>query len=511
MRFKSESPKEYYARSSYERFILSQPHVKCEGLYKDSKGWFFIYCPEATPDMLALDGSTIETWFQQHKALVSPIRLAFSLPDDCIRVQTRTIEEMVHLTGEPLNEVETSEALKKHLPREFPLRGLDSVTKERNYISLILTRELTKEEEAVLEDSLSKIGLPVDVLTFVEQNTSEDRVKLSFPRQADLRLLPIFYAHSQLPKQARKLYEEDEDFWITNELQLFNSTSTNYKGILKSKPAKNACIVNGSVFQSINFRVLYTMYDHVYLAMPIEGRLADFLESIHLSKDDLLELSRSGRLTLLLPLSFNRYRFEDLDPFWDEESINIIGPRRLTALSMIASKRRFPLLYTSLNAEERAIVLRILYSASQKVDSPESILIQQLVRSLSRIWQLTEYLIQNRGTIGTSATGLGSLYGDLVNSVSGIDAWLEITGAAQTLEWGIGLKADMIPTQVDGYDEYRNAENLAALYSGFKKYPYVTAATKSGIIIEGILAVDNEMPIMELIDAIGSADRAGLK
>lgn len=510
MRINSEN-REYYARSSYERFILSQPHIQCEGLYRDSKGWYYIYCPGSSDDTLAIDDSTISNWLAKHKNMVSPVRLTYSIPEDSVRVKTRTIEEMVRLSGTPLNHSESYEKLKKYLPNNFPVVGLDSATIEENFIKVILTRDLDSIEELVIEKAVNKLALPIDVETRIEPIIPNKEMKLPNNKYSAQRLFPIFYAPTQTPKMIRHIYEDDEDYWVGAETQLFKNNKPQFKNILKSKPVKNACLVNASVFPSINFRILYTLYDHVYLALPIEDRLDTFLQSVKLSKKDLVTLTQEKRLSFLFPQSFNRYRLAELEPLIESSNSMLIGPRRLTALSIAVSKQRFPLLYTSLDAEERATVLRVLYVAKERAKGRESKLIYQLIISLSRIWQSTEDFVQSRGTLGTMATGLGSLYGDLIMALSGTDAWLELTGASQTLEWSIGLQADMIPTQLEGYDEYPNAEHLAALYTGFKSHPYITSAKRSGTIIEGILAVDNDMPILDLVDGIGSADRVRLK
>lgn len=503
--------KEFYAKASYERFILSNPHINCNGLFKDETGWFYVVCPNSTADTLALDGSRIIDWFGQHKAISSPIRLKFETPKNAVKVQTRTIEDMIQLTGNPLTIIEVFEKFKKYLPRYFPLVKIQSVTKDKNFVTIFLSRALNERETSILTEVVHKIDLPVDVETKIIVN--EDVAP-----QRDLkkevfhgRLLPSFYSPSNTPKILKTIYEQDEDYWTSSEIDIFKDPKYNFKDIYNSKNYKNSCIVNASAFPSINFRTLFTLYDHIYLALPLEHRLGDFLESIQISRDDLVELAGERRLTPILPFSFERYVHSDIEPLIETNTESIIGPRRLSALSIVATRQRFPLLYTSWNAEERAAVLRVLFSISEKVQAPESVIIQQLVFSLSRIWQATEDLVQHRGNLGTKATGLGALYGDLVKGVAGRDAWLEITTAAQTLEWGIGLESDMIPTQAEGYDEYVNASNLAALYSGFNRYPYITAASKSGIILDNLLAINNEMPVMELVNAIGTGDRERLK
>jgi hypothetical protein len=91
-----------YARWSYERLQLLQPHIDVKGLWAYGD-WFYAVCPDLQPNTVTLDGTPLEKWFDDEgKAMGSPTRLVSSAPPGASLVPERTIEERIDMIGYPL-------------------------------------------------------------------------------------------------------------------------------------------------------------------------------------------------------------------------------------------------------------------------------------------------------------------------------------------------------------------------------------------------------------------------
>jgi|GEM_PF-749485 len=67
------------------------------------------------------------------------------------------------------------------------------------------------------------------------------------------------------------------------------------------------CFLDFSVFNGINLRNALLLYDTVYIALPIENFLSDFLTLQGITKHELIELLDMGKVVLLLPNMETRY------------------------------------------------------------------------------------------------------------------------------------------------------------------------------------------------------------
>jgi len=110
----------YYARWSYERLLLLQPHIQVTGLWKKDN-WFYAVCPGLSADLKAADGSPLVEWFDRSgRAAGSPIRLEARQPQGATRVPERTLDEVATLVGYPLTVRDMYAQLALLLPKTFP-------------------------------------------------------------------------------------------------------------------------------------------------------------------------------------------------------------------------------------------------------------------------------------------------------------------------------------------------------------------------------------------------------
>ena len=88
-------------------------------------------------------------------------------------------------------------------------------------------------------------------------------------------------------------------------------------------------------FPVINLRSLLLLYDTVYLALPIENFLDEFLEMQGMKKKELVQLVSMGKVVLLLGNDETRYDRQVILDAYKESPDSVIGRRAMNAM-MIA-------------------------------------------------------------------------------------------------------------------------------------------------------------------------------
>lgn len=98
----------------------------------------------------------------------------------------------------------------------------------------------------------------------------------------------------------------ETDFWYDN-IEAIYDGSVKRKDLSFCRDGELKCFVNASVFPVINLRSLLLLYDTVYLALPIENFLDEFLEMQGMKKKELVQLVSMGKVVLLLGNDETRY------------------------------------------------------------------------------------------------------------------------------------------------------------------------------------------------------------
>lgn len=110
----------YYARWSYKRLLLMQPHITVQGLWKLGD-WFYASCPDLDKGLKAKDDQPLQEWFNSSgRATCSLIKLSATIPQGATQVPERTVEERAMLSGEPLSVRDAYVQLSLALPKDFP-------------------------------------------------------------------------------------------------------------------------------------------------------------------------------------------------------------------------------------------------------------------------------------------------------------------------------------------------------------------------------------------------------
>ena len=126
----------------------------------------------------------------------------------------------------------------------------------------------------------------------------------------------------------------ETDFWYDN-IEAIYDGSVKRKDLSFCRDGELKCFVNASVFPVINLRSLLLLYDTVYLALPIENFLGEFLEMQGMKKKELVQLVSMGKVVLLLGNDETRYDRQVILDAYKESPDSVIGRRAMNAM-MIA-------------------------------------------------------------------------------------------------------------------------------------------------------------------------------
>lgn len=326
----------------------------------------------------------------------------------------------------------------------------------------------------------------------------------------DIDLIPSRHLPIDLSRELKQLCEEDEDFWIDHRTSVLTTTQMAVENILPESFSNRGsrCLVNAAVFPTKNLRTYLTLYRYVTLVvtlvMPLTGSYSNALATLQVKQQELVELAKRGRVQFLLPQSLDRYPLSLLQELADVAPSSLLFSRRLTSATIVDSRRRMPLLYPPFGTLERAEFLRTL----QRAESDPIIknVANALSGELARIWTTAESFVHYRGAMATGALGAGAIIAAIHKQLTGRDVFLELFSSSSSVEWAGVLGATVFPVEVDGYSEQIACEICASAYSGIKKEKIPTSFGEVETIVQGLLTLDNDAPILEMEEVFSNSD-----
>lgn len=165
------------------------------------------------------------------------------------------------------------------------------------------------------------------------------------------------------------------------------------------------------------------------------------------------------------------------------------------------SRRRIPFLYLPFGPAERRAVLSLLNRACG--GDIHGRLRAELIRELGEIWCSAEARVNFEGAMATPALGAGRLLSVVYRHITGKDLLVEFFSAAGPVEWAAALGATVFPVEVDGYSEQAATELCASAYSGIRDQSIPTSLGDVETVVDGLISLDNDAPILEVERAFG--------
>jgi len=493
---------EAIARQVFDRFLLLQPDVPVEGLFRAGREYVIV-----TPvlDRVVDGGRTLKEWFDNelHPAAM-PIHIAGAKPEGAEEVAPRTPRDVLLARGTIRTWYDLDRDLSLALPNDIPLVG---VSDDDRTAVIRVTRALTTTEQRVVESSFEGLGsaLPMRIEVVpppepIENPRRPDRIELRTAR----RLPP------STPQVVRAAVESDEDVW--RRTATFSSTSEAAERVADVAPWPEvhgrSCLV-ATTFPPTNIRSYLSLYPTLVLVAPIKDALDPTLSALGIPKAHLFELARRGLVRFLVPQSIERYDQAWLAELLEAAPGNVLLSRRLAAVALRDQYRRNPLLSLPGNAYERRAILRALGRCSEGVPQGAALFLKALAQALSEYWDAAEYTLQVRGAMGSLTGGLARFGAAVTKALFNKDLFIEISATAQDVEWAGALGAHLVPEHGENYSSEKAAGLLIALSSGVPKAGVqVVASARQFDLAEELLAFDNHTDVLDFVTDLGSGDLA---
>jgi hypothetical protein len=491
-----------YARWTYERLQLFQPHVKLSGLWA-SGDWYHVVCPELDQNVLAADGQPLEAWFQDDgKPIGAPVKLTKSTPPDSLLVPERSLGDQIALVGAPLTVRNLLTLLSLTVPSNFP--PFEFKTRPPK-ATLYVPRTLLPYEETVFRKAVAPYLGRMTLEVVVNEQLFKQGLGFRHPAfmQGDIELIPARRLPSGFSADVRSLIEADEDFWMEHRDRLLGSQVVPIGLPIPFSTETSRSLIDASAFPPRNLRTAIALYGQIQIAMPLEVSYSAALEGFRVTESELVSLAEKGRIVFLLPQSIDRYPVSLVQKLAEANSQSMLMSRMLAALTVQERRRRMPILYVPLSPTERYRILRRL---TETKDGPHRSLSIALASELGRMWATSAESLAFKGAMGLLTSGIGQIMATIINSLTGRELRLELWSAGSGVDWAAALGSTVIPFDSDKYSEQTAAEMLAAAYSGVEDRLAPSRVGDVEVVIQGLLSIDNDAPILDVTQAFSGDD-----
>lgn len=497
---------EFYAKWSYDNFVLKQPHIKTKGLFKIGQK-YYILCEEINQDSRAYDGTNLYNWFDNNRIATCPIWLTAEIPQDGIKLNERNLTSLVNGEGSPRTFNQVLYDINLLLPPKIPNYKIQLNNDER-IICLIFEKPVGYFIIRKIEKVLKSLGLPFGYEIKTQTPLELKTIQLS-KRHDPLQLVISKTLKQNLEKPILNLLEEDEDFWLSNRHRIFSGEISKVDKIvnLNWSSKESRCILNTTVFPSANLRNYLTIFDKVIITYPLHEKEVDVFNSLGVDLKILTELARIGRVQFVLPQSVERYNTRSLAVLSEVNPDSIVLSRRLAASTIIDARNRFPLFFPPFGIQERREFLYLLNQLCENVPNDQGKnFLKLLIIELGNSWAKGEEMVNSRGAMATSVLGMAPIVASWFKSTIQVDAFIELNTANMTIDWGAPFNATVIPINSSDYSEENNTLIISNFYSGINHQAISTFINKNKILLNGILAIDSEVDIIDFANSFNSSD-----
>lgn len=312
------------------------------------------------------------------------------------------------------------------------------------------------------------------------------------------------------PNAIKLALEEDEQFWIDSRYSLFAEGNTDRHYYLKPDHSTNSssCFINPSSFKPQNIRGYLTLYNFIWIVLPLYTNMERTLAGLNITENELIELASTKRVGFVVPGFQMRYAFGMLAKIIEAAPNSVIFSKRLAAASIAESRRRNPLIFPNLNNEDRRSVLDLLADIESTPSNP---LPRVFIEHFSAVWPALEYSFSELGAIGMMRNGLGRVAESIARECHNMELGSVIYETMASVEWAAALGAAYSPARTDDFNEGPLAEFSASIMTGVKQVSPVGPVCDMDILINGILCLDNDAPIIEVTEAFKGGDLISLQ
>lgn len=485
------------ARQLYDQLLILRPDVLVEGLFRRESNYYFV-SPDTTSS--GADGRSFQDWFENSFVpLGMPFHLVRERPEDSIELQPRSPREAADGHGVVRTWPDLQRDLALWLPRGVPY--IDVREDDRTAVVRV-GRALSDDETIDVERTFEQLGsaLPFRVEVVPTGSNAKDW------KVDRIELKPARLLSDAFPKAVRDAVADDDDFWRQRApAGLLNPGEKLVPP--RTDAFESSCLVS-TTFPPANIRSYLSLYSTVVLVAPLADQLDSTLKALGVQRKELVELARRRCVRFLFPQAIGRYDVSWIADLLEGAPDSVMFSRRLAATTLADQHRRNPLFALPATAYEKRSLLRALHRAADDAPPMPAVFLRALTRALSEYWASAEYALHARGAMASLTGGLASFGAAVATEIFKKDLFIEMSVAAQNVEWAGALGAHLVPEQGAGYSSEGASALLVALSSGGMKSAQATAAPKEFALAEDLLAFDNDTNVLEFVSELGKGDLA---
>lgn len=496
----------------YERLYVGQPLLRVEGLWARGEH-YYIVCPDADASTTDVDGTTpLETWLFENTFAMPPIDLVREAPAGARRVTPRPIDHALTLRGTSRISRDLFVDLALALGPAFPGFRFRS---RADATEVHVERRLGDAELSTLERALTDLDEPIE---FIIVHPSKPAPSPSEPPpfyrapQGDVTLVPSRALGANVSLAVKRLVEQDEELWMSHRTKaLAGREPLAVSSLLPDEEWTGRglnCVVDATSFPAANIRNYLTLFDTVYLALPLGDGFDDALKQLGTTETELAGVLETGRVKILLPQPIDRYSTAWLSQALEVNAKSIIASRRLACAVIADTRARMPFLHPPLDFDGRRDLMAALHTAASNPGASDDVRrwFRVLARECRDSWEFAAKGVQREGALSTSRSGLGWLVARWHEEFTGHNRVLEIMGAAHVVEWASALGAHAFPKTSADYSEENACRLLAAFYSPLDPRSVPVATPRAHDVLHGILAIDSDAPLVEFATGFRGGD-----
>lgn len=259
----------------------------------------------------------------------------------------------------------------------------------------------------------------------------------------------------------------ETDFWYDN-IEAIYDGSVKRKDLSFCRDGELKCFVNASVFPVINLRSLLLLYDTVYLALPIENFLDEFLEIQGMKKKELVQLVSMGKVVLLLGNDETRYDRQVILDAYKESPDSVIGRRAMNAM-MIAQLVEMKNQYAANYPMAYEMASQLAKYGNQKQDEV-ALHISELLAWPYRVVGESFGILQNSSPMAVSNFGINQLAYNFFrehDQKSAIE--FEFISKAESAHLAMALDATYFPFRAENDNKIYTDEAETSMMEGMMK------------------------------------------
>lgn len=495
--FEIQHVNDFYGRYTLDRLRLTQPHIEFEGVFISDRE-AVIVC-RSLDTAKTLDGNDLSAALADVRPAGFPIRLAKAQPPGTRAVPDRSSGEVATLSGDVRTPFDLQRDLELSLPSNFPGFRVEDATWSE--LSVFVSRPLGDDEAEALVNVVSALGLP----NFERIRISVDPAIAGARSGGEAGALPTSRRLGRaFPARIRELIQADEDGWLDARSWLLgDGTGRKPAGVWSHASSK--CVIDPTGPLK-NLRTYLTIYSTVILVAPTVTQHDETLTQLGVTQDELVSLVGMGRVRILIPGSINSYPLPFVEAVAERAPGNMLFSRRLAIQMLLDIRKRLPWLSPTLPSEQRAALLRAILKAPKSA-LPGSVQAREaLVRSLAYIWSEVPREFHKLGAMAPLKVGVGSILARMLAASNDLDREIEFRTSDPPVSWAASLGANIFAIEDDGYTNTPYLNTLSAVYSGVRGNGVRQGQQNLNLIVDGLLAVDNDTPILDFATSFKNRD-----